>query len=75
MRVSEFESSQKKVNKQDLASYNRQLEDDMQREQERHKRNLDALGKRKEDMVREKKQKLKVGIGRTMMFGKTVLYA
>ena len=31
----------------------------MSREQERHKRNVDALNQRKEVMIRERKQKMK----------------
>jgi flavin-dependent dehydrogenase len=55
-----FEAQEKKKLHDDLASYNKHLDDEMEREKEKHKRNLDALNKRKEDMIKEKKDKLKV---------------
>ena len=42
-----------------MTSFQRSLDDDMSREQDRHKRNIDALNKRKEDLIRERKQKMK----------------
>lgn len=43
-----------------MNAYSKQLDDEMEREKEKHKRNLEALNKRKEDMIKEKKDKLKV---------------
>ena len=40
----------------------------MQREQERHKRNLEALSKRKEEMIKDRKQKLKVETKNTFIW-------
>ena len=34
----------------------------MEREKQRHQRNLEALNQRKEDMIKEKKHKLKVRV-------------
>ena len=44
----------------ELSTYEHSLEDEMRREKDRHARNVEALNKRKEEMVREKKQKVKV---------------
>ena len=57
---SEFESSEKKRIQEELESFNRELDEDMVREQDKHKRNVEQLNKRKEDMIREKKNKMKV---------------
>ena len=66
--VSAFEANQKKQGKKDVEQYGRQLEDEMQREQERHKRNLEALSKRKEEMIKDRKQKLKVETKNTFIW-------
>ena len=47
---------------EELDAYNAALEDEMEREKQKHQRNLEALNHRKEDMIKEKKQKLKVSI-------------
>ena len=48
--------------KEELDAYNAALEDEMEREKQKHQRNLEALNHRKEEMIKEKKQKLKVAI-------------
>ncbi len=44
----------------ELKSYNRSLDAEMDKEKQRHERNIEALNKRKEDMIRDKKHKHKV---------------
>ena len=55
----EFASDERKRQADEMTSFQRSLDDDMSREQDRHKRNIDALNKRKEDLIRERKQKMK----------------
>ena len=55
----EFASDERKRQADEMTSFQRSLDDDMSREQDRHKRNIDALSKRKEDLIRERKQKMK----------------
>ena len=55
-----FESSEQRRLQDELDAYNAALQDEMEQEKQRHLRNLEALNQRKEDMVKEKKQKLKV---------------
>ena len=55
----EFAHDEKKRQQEELESFQRSLDDDLVREQERHKRNVDALNQRKDDMIRERKQKMK----------------
>ena len=55
----EFASDERKRQADEMMSFQRSLDDDMSREQDRHKRNIDALNKRKEDLIRERKQKMK----------------
>lgn len=57
---SAFEDQEKRRLKEELASFNHHLDEDTEREKQRHKRNLEALNKRKEDMMKERKQKLQV---------------
>ena len=56
---SEFAHDEKKRQQDELAGFQRHLDDDLVHEQERHKRNVDALSKRKEEMIKERKQKMK----------------
>ena len=56
----EFESTEKKKAQEELEAFNRELEDEMLREQDKHRRNVEQLNKRKEDMIRDKKNKMKV---------------
>ena len=46
----------------ELNAYNAALEDEMEREKQRHQRKLETLNQRKEDMIKERKQKLKVPV-------------
>ncbi len=46
----------------EMRSYQQGLDDEMQKESEKHQRQLDALNKRKEEIIRDKKNKLKVHI-------------
>lgn len=56
---SEFSVEEKKRQQDELDAYQRSLDDELQRDQERHKRNVEALNKRKEDMIKDRKQKMK----------------
>ncbi len=58
--LSAFDSSEEKRIQEELDAFNAALEDEMTREQQRHQKNMDALSHRKEDMLKEKKKKLKV---------------
>ena len=62
MSAAAFEAEEKRRLKRELEMYSRSVEEEMEREQERHKRNLDSLSKRKDDMIKDKKNKLKVSI-------------
>ena len=44
----------------EIEAYNSSLQKEMEHEQERHARNIEALNQRKEQMVQDKKAKLKV---------------
>ena len=57
-----FDTNEEKRIQEELDAYNAALEDEMEREKQKHQRNLEALNHRKEDMIKEKKQKLKVSI-------------
>ena len=60
--ISAFDTNEEKRMKEELDAYNAALEDEMEREKQKHQRNLEALNHRKEEMIKEKKQKLKVAI-------------
>ena len=57
---SEFETDEARRAQSDLEAYNRDLEQQMEREKERQARNIEALNQRKDQMVKDKKAKLKV---------------
>lgn len=56
----EFEKNEKKRLEAEMEAYAKQLEKDTTREKEQQDRKLEQLNKRKEDMVKEKKQKMNV---------------
>jgi len=46
----------------EMAQYAHQLEKDTLTEKEKHERNLEALSKRKDDLIKERRGKMKVGL-------------
>lgn len=56
----EFEKNEKKRLEAEMEAYAKQLEKDTSREKEQQDRKIEQLNKRKEDMVKEKKQKMNV---------------
>ena len=60
LSCTDFESEEARKAQSELDAYNRDLADQMEREKERQARNIEALNQRKEQMVKDKKAKLKV---------------
>ena len=58
----EFEKNEKKRLEAEMEAYAKQLEKDTNREKEQQDRKIEQLNKRKEDMIKEKKQKMNVSI-------------
>jgi len=51
-----------------MKEYARQLEADTRTEKERHEKNLENLAKRKEELIRERRAKMKVGVARVVVW-------
>lgn len=60
--ITDFEKNEKKRLDAELKAYEKQLEQETQKEKEKHDKNVDSLNKRKEDLVKERKLKMKVKI-------------
>lgn len=60
--VAEFEKAEKKRLESEMEEYARQLEEETKRDKEKHEKNINSLNKRKEDLVKERKQKMQVSI-------------
>lgn len=58
----EFEKNEKKRLEAEMEAYAKQLEKDTNREKEQQDRKIEQLNKRKEDMIKEKKQKMNVSV-------------
>lgn len=58
----EFEKEEVKRMEKEMAQFAHQLEKETLQEKEKHERNLEALNKRKEDLIKERKSKMKVGV-------------
>lgn len=58
----EFEKNEKKRLEAEMEVYAKQLEKDTNREKEQQDRKIEQLNKRKEDMIKEKKQKMNVSV-------------
>ena len=56
----EFEKNEKKRLEAELKAYEKQLEQDTLKEKEKHDKNVESLNKRKEDLIKERKLKMKV---------------
>ena len=55
-----FEAEESARAQEQLKEYSLALDSEMEQENERHQRNLEALNRRKDQMVAERKNKLKV---------------
>lgn len=60
--LAEFEKNEKKRLEAEMEAYAKQLEKDTNREKEQQDRKIEQLNKRKEDMIKEKKQKMNVSV-------------
>ena len=58
----EFEKNEKKRLEAEMEAYAKQLEKDTNCEKEQQDRKIEQLNKRKEDMIKEKKQKMNVSV-------------
>lgn len=58
----EFEKNEKKRLEAEMEAYAKQLEKDTNREKEQQDRKIEQLNKRKEDMIKEKKQKMNASV-------------
>lgn len=58
--IIDFEKNEKKRLDAELKAYEKQLEQETQKEKEKHDKNVDSLNKRKEDLIKERKLKMKV---------------
>jgi hypothetical protein len=57
---SDFEKSEEKRVEQEMSAYAQELEDETKKEKEKYDRNINALNKRKEELLEENKRKLQV---------------
>jgi len=67
----EFETGERRRLEEELKAYNHELEEEMAKEKQRHERNLEALNKRKEDMINDRKKKFEVCDGRAAVSGES----
>lgn len=58
--LTEFEKLEKKKLEDEMSTYAQNLEEETKKEKDKHERNIQALNKRKEELIKENKNKLKV---------------
>ena len=58
--LADFEKTEEKRLEQEMSAYAQELEEETKREKEKHDRNIEALNKRKEELLEENKRKLQV---------------
>ena len=69
--ILEFSQDEKKRAPEEMASFERELDDELVREQERHKRNVSQLNQRKDDMIADRKKKMKEELERLKVASST----
>ena len=56
----DFEKDEERRVEAEMESFAKQLEDETKKEKQKYEKNLDTLNQRKEDLIKERKQKMKV---------------
>ena len=56
----EFEKEEQKRMEEQMSKYAKELERETNKEKEKHEKNLDALNKRKDELIKERRNKMKV---------------
>lgn len=66
--ISEFEKEEKTRLEHEMQQYARDLETETKKEKDKHERNIQTLNKRKDELVLDRKQKMKACISTKNLF-------